>query len=253
MPNLSLAAIVASLHGHSGKTLLARVMVDYFVLSGQKPYIFDTDPVERALYRLFPEETCLLDLGLVPDQMTLFDTLARDSPQSRIVDLTHRSFGVFFDLMRQTDFIAEARSCRVEPVIFYIPDRKRDSFEAGFALRERFPGCGFVVVENGSLGEPRGNTRQCEAYQALRAHNLRIVIPRLDRAIAEALEEPSLALSDFMQRPMTNAELRRLPGDLIRARMQLRTWLIAMFKEIYRVTQFIAVHAEASLASPTYS
>jgi hypothetical protein len=98
-----------------------------------------------------------------------------------------------------------------------------------------------------------GNTRQCEAYQALRAHNLRIVIPRLDRAIAEALEEPSLALSDFMQRPMTNAELRRLPGDLIRARMQLRTWLIAMFKEIYRITQFIAAHAEASLASPTYS
>src|SRR5262249_34764192 len=65
MPNLILAAIVASLHGHSGKTLLARVMVDYFVLSGQKPYIFDTDPAERALYRLFPQETCLLDLGLV--------------------------------------------------------------------------------------------------------------------------------------------------------------------------------------------
>jgi len=253
MPNLSLAAIVASLHGHSGKTLLARVMADYFVLSGQKPFIFDTDPVERALYRLFPQDTLLLDLALVPDQMTLFDTLARDSPPSRIVDLTHRSFAVFFDLMRQTDFIAEARSRRVEPVIFYIADRKRDSFEAGFALRERFPECGFVVVENGSLGEPRANTRQSEAYQALRAHNLRIVIPRLDRAIAEALEEPSLALSDFMQRPMTNAELRRLPGDLIRARMQLRTWLIAMFKEIYRITQFIAAHAAASVASPTYS
>jgi len=253
MPDSSLAAIVASLHGQSGKTLFARVMVDYLILSGQRPYIFDTDPVERALYRLFPGDTCLLDLALVPDQMTLFDTLATDSPQPRIVDLTHRSFDVFFDLMRETDFIVEARSRRVEPVIFYIPDRKRDSFEAGFALRERFPDCDFVLVENGSLGEPRGNTRHTEAYQALQTHSLRIAIPRLDRAIAEALEEPSLALSDFMQRPMTNAELRRLPGDLIRARMQLRTWLIAMFKEIYRITHFIAVRAEAPLASPTYS
>jgi hypothetical protein len=253
MPQVSLAAIITSLHGHSGKTLLARVMVDYFVLSGQKPYIFDTDPIERGLYRLFPADTSVLDLAFVPHQMTLFDTLARDSPLSRIVDLTHRSFGLFFDLMRQTDFVSEARARGIEPVIFYIPDRKRDSFEAGFALRERFPDCSFVVVDNGSLGEPRGNTRTSDVYRALAAHPLHIAIPRLDRAIAEALEEPSLALSDFMQRPMTNAELRRLPSDLIRARMQLRTWLIAMFKEIYRITHLIAERAEPPLPSPTYS
>ncbi len=36
MSEVSFAAIVASLHGRSGKTLLARALGDYFILSGQK-------------------------------------------------------------------------------------------------------------------------------------------------------------------------------------------------------------------------
>ena len=65
MSEVSFAAIVASLHGRSGKTLLARALGDYFILSGQKPYLFDTDAVERGLQMLFPRDAIVIDLACV--------------------------------------------------------------------------------------------------------------------------------------------------------------------------------------------
>src|SRR2546423_2059376 len=159
----SLAAIVASLHGRAGKTLLARALADYFILSGGKPGIFDTDPVERGLHALFPDAACVVDLASVRDQMLLFDTLAAPSPEMRLVDVTHRSLTKFFELLRDTDFIFEARSRDIVPVVFYIPDRKVDSFEAGLVLRDNFPDCPFIVVQNGCFQQPKRNVRQSAA------------------------------------------------------------------------------------------
>ena len=103
MPGPSFAAVVASLHGHVGKTLLARTLTDYFILSGSMPYVFDTDAVERGLHASFPAEARVIDLAVVRDQMRLFDTLAEPSPKPRIVDVTHRSLITFFELLRGTD------------------------------------------------------------------------------------------------------------------------------------------------------
>jgi len=86
---MSHAAIVTSLHGRSGKTLLARTLVDYFLLSGGRPDVFDTDSVEWKLHDLFPGETRVVDLAIARDQMVLFDTLAKPSSEMRVVDLTH--------------------------------------------------------------------------------------------------------------------------------------------------------------------
>jgi len=154
MPGASLAAIVASLHGRCGKTLLARTLVDYFLLSGGRPYIYDTDAVERGLHVLFPADARVIDLAIVRDQMLLFEALAKPSQQTRIVDVTHRSLTKFFELLRDTDFILEAQSHDITPVIFYIPDRKLDSFEAGVVLRDNFLNYRFVVVENEFFREP---------------------------------------------------------------------------------------------------
>src|SRR6266568_73906 len=104
MPGASHAGIVASLHGRTGKTLLARALVDYFILSGGRPYIFDTDAIERRLHALFPSAAHVVDLTIVRDQMTLFDTLAKPSSEMRVVDVAYYSFTKFFELMRRYRF-----------------------------------------------------------------------------------------------------------------------------------------------------
>lgn len=251
MPSPSFAAIVASLHGQAGKTLLARTLTDYFILSGSTPYIFDTDAVERGLHALFPAEARVINLALVRDQMLLFDTLAERSPQVRVVDLTHSSLKLFFELMRGTDVVAEARSKNIEPIIFYIPDRRADSYEAGVILRDNFPDCAFIVVDNAFLREPKRNARQAPSYQLLRVHNWRFYMPTLAKQVVEALEDRRFSLSAFMRQPMSSSGEVPMPDVLTPGlRIALRNWLFRMFQEIHRVTNAVATREEPLAPMP---
>ncbi len=241
MPGASLAAIVASLHGRSGKTLLARALVDYFILCGGKPYIFDTDAVERGLQALFPAAARVVDLAVVRDQMELFDTLAKPSPQMRVVDLTHHSLTKFFQLLRNTDFIFEARSHDITPVIFYVPDGNADSFEAGVVLRDNFADCRFIVVENTFLKEPKRNVCQDPAYKALRVHKRRFVMPKLADSVVAALEDRNLSISDFMRQPLLSGGDTPAPDGLSPdISVELRGWVFKIFQEIHGVMTALA-------------
>jgi len=226
MSGASLAAIVASLHGRCGKTLLARTLVDYFLLSGGRPYIYDTDAVERGLHVLFPADARVIDLAIVRDQMLLFETLAKPSPQMRIVDITHRSLTKFFELLLDTDFILEAQSHDITPVIFYIPDRKLDSFEAGVVLRDNFLNFRFVVVENEFFREPKRDVSQRPAYEALRSHGRRFVMPKLADDVVDVLEDCDLSISDFMRKPLSSSGETLVPDALPpNMRIELRGWV----------------------------
>jgi len=245
MSGMSHAAIVVSLHGRCGKTLLARTIVDYFLLSGGRPYVFDTDSVEWKLHDLFPSEARVVDLAIARDQMVLFDTLAETSPEMRVVDLSHRSLTKFFALMRDTDFICETKPHDIEPMIYYIPDRKLDSFEAGVVLRDNFPDCGFVVVENGFFEPPKRNIQQSSAYSALRSHTSRFIMPKLADEAIEMLEDQHLSISHFMRQPISSTgETLADDGLSPSVRIELRRWVVRMFRQIHRVTAGLAMTDE---------
>jgi hypothetical protein len=239
----SVAAIVASLHGRTGKSLLARVLADYFILSGWRPLLFDTDSAERTLHAAFPYDTVVVDPADTRDQMTLFDTLAARSPESRVVDVSHHVQRKFFKVMFESDFVAEARARQVEPVIFTIMDRNADAWEAARLMRERFPDCALVLVENAFLGKVKELTRRSAGYRALEAHDPRMSLPLLDRAIADAIEEPNISLSDLMNRPLSRTGSA---GSVISFERQaeLRGWLMKVFRDIHRVTREVEARAQ---------
>ncbi len=241
----SVAGIVTSVHARTGRTLLARVLAEHFVLSGQRPLIFDTDPVDHRLQSCFPHETIVVDLNEVRDQMTLFDTLAAPSRESRVANVSHQAFRKFFDVMSESGFETEAREHNIAPVIFYMTDRTPDSFEQGRLLRERFSEASFVLVENAFVGEPKEVTRSSAGYQALSAHELRMTMPMLEGEFAEALDDPRFSLSELMRQPMALDDTRPEPQDELsfRARSAIRTWLIRMFREIHRVSRAIEARA----------
>ena len=244
----SVAAIVASLHGRTGKTLLARILADYFVLSGRRPMLFDTDAAEQTLHASFPFDSVVIDLGEVRDQMTLFDTLVTHSAAARVVDVSHHAFRRFFKVMQDSDFVTEARWRHVEPVIFYLTDRDPEAWEHGRLLRERFADCAVVLVNNLHIGRVKELTRHSEAYRALAGHDLRMTLPRLDPALVDAIEE-GLSLSDLMSRPLSRAD-EDAPGALsFDQRTALRGWLVGVFREIHRVTREIELRPPGLLPS----
>jgi hypothetical protein len=249
------AAIVTSLHARTGKTLLARVLGDYFALSGRPPLVFDTDVTEQTLRAAFPYDTIVVDVAETRDQMTLFDTLARRSPEARVVDVSHHVFRKFFKVMLDSQFAAEAHARSVEPIIFYMTDRGADAYEEARLLRERFENCALVLVDNAFVGRAKDLTRRSAAYQEMQAHDLRMALPRLDTAVADALDDPSLSLSEVISKPLSRSDSgQRMPGDLpFEERAALRAFLMTVFRDIHRLIREIETRAPAlSPAEPIF-
>jgi hypothetical protein len=248
-PRASPAAIVTSLHARTGKTLLSRVLGDYFALSGRPPLVFDTDVTEQTLRASFPFDTVVIDLTETRDQMTLFDTLARRAPEARVVDVSHHAFRKFFKVMFESQFAAEAHTRGVEPIIFYMADRGSDSYEEARALRERFDDCAFVLVENALTGKAKEKTRRSAAYQEMQQHDLRMSLPLFDFALADALDDdPALSLGDIVSQPLSRSNQGSMPGSgelAFDQRAALRSWVMQVFRDIYRLTREIEMRAPA--------
>jgi len=130
-------------------------------------------------------------------------------------------------------------------MIYYIPDRRLDSFEAGIVLRDNFPDCAFTVVENGFFDPPKHNVQQSSAYSALRSHTSRFVVPKLAGDAIEVLEDQRLSISGFMRQPMSSTGETLADGGLSPGvRIELRRWIFRMFRQIHRVTTGLAVMDE---------
>jgi hypothetical protein len=239
---MPVAAMVCSLHAHSGKTLLARVLAEHFILSGGAPHIFDTDALERRLAACFPD-ALVVDLAQVPDQMLLFDSLVWPSPAPRVVDVAHQTARPFLKLLRETDFVAEARANGIVPVLFYIADRDRRSREEAVALRDAFDDCAFVVVENEFLPRPGAALRAGDAWQTLAAHPLRVTMPRLVDDLVELIEDPRCSLSALIRAPLSRNDQG---GDLsFDAASAFRAWLMPLFRDIHHALANLDATAEA--------
>ena len=183
--------------------------------------------------------------------MALFDRLAAPSAEVQIVDVAVRSFKKFFDLMRESDYVAEARARNVETVIFYIPGQDTESYEEGGRLLARFPDCAFVTAENENLGEIDKYARVGDGYFTLKQHARRMLIPRLDSLFALALAESKLSLADFLRDP----PMERTPAhnSIAYASPHMRAGIgrfaKAMFEQIERMLQGVGTPA-ASPAEP---
>jgi len=244
--------IVASLHGRSGKTVFARLLADYTILQGSTPNLFDTDTVEKKLTSSFPEQSVLIDLAKVTDQMKLFDTLLVPSRNPRIVDLTHRSFSKFFNLLLEMGFVAEAKLHDIETVIFYIPDRETESYQQGVSLRELFKDCHIIVVENALLGQPSDYVQRSNSYKTLMQKALTMRLPALDPLFVNVVDDPQLSLSDFSKAvegeyPPAQKTIAYLS---LEARFSIRAWLADAFAEIGRIIKTVRLRAEMSLKRP---
>jgi hypothetical protein len=227
--DMVIAAIVTSARVRAGKTLLARLLAENFFLSGDRPALLDTDTTEKRLWSFFRAEAGVFDLDKVPDQMALFDALSVGASHTRIVEVAHRSAKKFFELMRDTDYIAEARVNQVEPVIFYIPSPDPDSYEYGRKLLEQFPDTPFVVVQNDHLGDVKYLTRLSVGYRALETVHRKLAIPALDPLYIQEIDDPSFSFREFMR-----ASTYDLPPA---ANEAIKNWLVRCLRNTYAATE----------------
>src|SRR5437899_242684 len=91
--------IVASPRPRTGKTLLARLLTEFYRSDGRPVGAFDLDTMDATLAAFLPKFTVRADITDTRGQVALFDELIIDNEKPKVVDVSAYAFEPFFNLM----------------------------------------------------------------------------------------------------------------------------------------------------------
>ena len=184
--------IIASPRPRVGKTLLARMLAEFFRSQDRPVSAFDCNPGELALVDYLPGYTAVADIADTRDQITLFDQLLADDHVPKVVDLGHSLFDKFFTVIQQISFTEEARRRGAMPVVLFLPDGDRRSRQGYAVLRERFAHLPIVPVVNEALPQA---IRFRDDFPGTATGGAPLTIPALSPVIKGVIERPSFSFA----------------------------------------------------------
>jgi hypothetical protein len=194
MKSRTLVYIVCSPRPRVGKTLLARLLAEFFDGDGRRAATFDVNPDDFALTE-FIGGAVKTDLTDTRGQMALFDRLIRSDEVPKVVDLGYAAFDPFFNLMQQIDFLHEARRRSVQPVLLYLANPDRGSKKAYDTLRERFRLLPLVPVYNDANAQEH---LLLDGFPVDHGSPLRIgAIPQMVKGV---VDRPGFSFAEFLQK-----------------------------------------------------
>lgn len=147
-----LIAIICSDRHRNGKTLLARVLVDFLLLEGRDPFVLDLDHPEGGLRDYFPGRTALVDFSKIAGQMKVFDTILAAPGRDYVIDVPAPLLARFCEAMTDLAFRDAAHEAGFALVVLFIVDQPADSLKSALAVEEILKPDLFVPVANQWVG-----------------------------------------------------------------------------------------------------
>ena len=189
--------IIASPRPRVGKTLIARLLIEYFRSDGRPLVGYDLHPREPALAARYPHLVWALDIGDTRGQMALFDRLIADNSSTKIIDLGYGPFDQFFAVMAEIGFVQEARRRQIEPIVLYVTDPAPATAHTYAVSSQtcRLPATTFVPVHNESVSIMFAR----EDFLPTRPECGVIRIPRLSPIVRGVIDRPSFSFGAYMK------------------------------------------------------
>jgi len=212
--------IVCSPEARVGRTLVARLLIDFFLMEDRPVTGFDFVAEPPALIDFLPDHTAQAHVADIRGQMALFDRLIVPDRVAKVVDLAPASFQQFFSVMAQIGFIDDARRRGIEPVALFIAAPDAVSQRAYAGLQHGLPELVLVPVYNEAIGQGH---RARKNFPLARAASIPIQIPALPQHLYRYLEQAPFSFADFRGTP---------PQDIpLDAYMELLRWMRRVFVE----------------------
>lgn len=185
--------VVASPRPRLGKTLIARLLLE-FQRKNRRPLVgYDVNPREPALAERFPKLVWPVDIAQTRGQMELFDRLLADETSVKIIDLGYGQFDQFFAVMGEIGFVQEARRRDIEPIVLFVADPS-DSTTRSYAGLQQHVTATFVPVYNESVSllfERKDFPPTRNEYGMIR-------IPRLSPLVRGVVDRPNFSFNAHM-------------------------------------------------------
>jgi hypothetical protein len=231
MSPVSYLYIVASRHPRVGKTLIARLLLDFLRLTGRPMTGYDLDPREPSFAACYPNLAWPVDIADIRGQMALFDRLIADNWRTSVIDLSHGVFDQFFKVMTEIGFEQEARRRLIQPIVLFITDAAPITAQTYAELRRRLTQTTFVPIHNEAASfmlipaDFRPSSTNCRALR----------IPRLSPLVRGVIDKPGFSFSAYM---------RSQPGGPT----EVHSWIGQVFAEFRELElQLLIGQLESSL------
>jgi len=202
--------IIASPRPRIGKTLIARLLMEFFHDSGRPLVGYDLNPREPALAERFPVLVWPVDIADTRGQMELFDRLIADHASTKVIDLGYGPFDQFFAVMQEIGFVQEARRRSIEPIILFVTDPAAATVHSYAQLQRRLAAT-FVPVHNESISLMFAG----EDFPGTRPEYGMIRIPRLSPLVRGVIDRPNFSFNAYMaKRPAGPTEVHQWIGEV---------------------------------------
>jgi hypothetical protein len=189
--------IVCSPRPRVGKTLIARLLTEFFLFDGRSAAAFDTNPSDTSLSHYLPGCTVAATISDIKNQMALFDQLIVNDARPKIIDLAAGLFDPFLTLMRDIGFLGEAPKQSVSPLVLFVADRHQVSSEAYQMIWRWIPGSLLVPVHNQAIMAAwhYGN------FPTRRANGAPLRIPCLPWTLNSVVNKRDFSFTKFLDTP----------------------------------------------------
>jgi len=188
--------IVCSPRPRVGRTLVARLLVDYFLADSRPVVAFDASPNDPVLTDYLPGHAIPATITDTRGQMALFDRLIVNIGAPKVIDLAAEHFTQFFNIMEEIDFVDEGRRRAVDTVILYVTEDHPKSVDTYRRLLERFPKATVVPVHNEIFDNARATSHSHPAKGAMP-----VFITQLPTLLFGVIYHPGFSIAEFLKRP----------------------------------------------------
>lgn len=218
MPFRSAVYIVCSPRARVGRTLLARLLVDFFLDNGRPIAAFDLNS-EPDLTRFIPSHAEAASIDDVTGQMALFDRLVEQDGVAKVVDVGPAALPEFLKVMRDTDCVEELRRRSIAPVLLLVTSPDKPSADTYSTMRRDFPRATLIPVTNLALGKVQYIYR----FEANGGAALPLRMPLLLPALRRYAERQPFSFSAVA--------ITSRPAIPLEARVQIEQWARQLFIE----------------------
>jgi hypothetical protein len=207
-----------------GKTLLARLLAEFYLIDGRPVAAFDLADEGPQLADYLPHCTTIADISDAPGQMALFDQILADRQAMKIIDLSHRSFKDFFTIADRIGFFEEARRQAIEPLLLFMIDPGPKSAKAYTILGRWFAEASLLPVRNQLVAK---GIPYSAAFANESQVSVSLEIPLLGSSLKPLVDQPGFSFAGFWQATPVS-----LPARLDD---ELRAWIKRVFRQFREI------------------
>jgi hypothetical protein len=220
--------------GGVGKTTVARTLLDYFTAQQVRARAFDTEVPRGTLKRFHPEVTDVVDIGHVPDQMRIFDTVHSSDAWVTLIDVRAGLLSPTLRALRNIGFIEAAKKGEITFVVFHLLGPTLASLDEIGETAAYLGNAKYFMVKNFI-----NNTHFFEwdettytSYFKRVTDAVEITVPKLTEMAAEQIELASVPFAAFMDNKKQTGDAASYSFVL---RGYVRHWLGNVWAEYDRV------------------